>query len=165
MTFKRKASGSWTDIATTIKRRASGAWVDIDLVRRRASGAWTVIWRRITLSNQSLTDTRPTGTAVSGYRLNTSGIAEELRGTSYSTLETWLTAGSASGYEARVTILSGTLSSGTSGSWLALSSSREWSVSQASLGQNICEFTVEIRNATTLVVAASATVQITADHT
>lgn len=76
MTFKRKASGAWTNIATTIKRRASGAWADIDLVKRRASGAWTVVWRRIVLSDQSLVATQIADTAKCGYRLNTSGIVE-----------------------------------------------------------------------------------------
>ena len=104
------------------------------------------------------------GTARSGYRLNTSGIAEERDGASYSTLETWLSAGSSSGYECRATVTFGTLTSGTTGTWLALSTSREWYVEQGSVGTNTCEFTVEIRNATTLAVVDSAAITLEADR-
>ena len=118
MTFKRKASGSWTDIATTIKRRASGAWKDIDLVKRRASGAWTVVWRRVNLTAQEVVNSVGVGNPITGYRLNTSGIVESLKNTTYATLATWLTVGTASNYECRATLNSGTLTSGTTGSWL-----------------------------------------------
>lgn len=128
MTLKRKASGSFADITTTLKRRLSGAWVDVETISRRAAGAWVVVWKRIVLSSQSISQSTGVGTAVAGYRLNTSGIAEKLVGASYSTLETWLSAGASSAYECRATVTIGTLTSGTTGSWLTLSSSREWSV-------------------------------------
>jgi len=51
MTLKRKASGSFADITTTLKRRLSGAWVDVETIRRRAAGAWVVVWRRVSLSD------------------------------------------------------------------------------------------------------------------
>ena len=164
MTLKRKASGSFTDITTTLKRRASGAWVDIDTIRRKASGAWTIAWRRIALSYQEIIDSVGLGTAIAGYRLNSSGIVEKRLGASYTTLETWLAAGAASGYECRVTVVSGSLTTGTAGSWLSLASSREWTVQQATVGTNTCQITVEIRNATTLVVAATATIDLSADR-
>lgn len=128
MTLKRKASGSFADITTTLKRRLSGAWVDVETISRRAAGAWVVVWKRIVLSNQAIGHSTGIGGATAGYRLNASGIVEKLVGASYSTLETWLSAGAASGYECRATVTFGTLTSGTAGSWLALSSSREWYV-------------------------------------
>ena len=128
MTLKRKASGSFADITTTLKRRLSGAWVNVETISRRASGAWVVVWKRIVLSNQSIGHSTGTGGATAGYRLNTSGIAEKLVGASYSTLETWLSAGVASDYECRATVTFGMLTSGIDGTWLALSSSRRWYV-------------------------------------
>ena len=128
MTLKRKASGSFADIATTLKRRLSGSWVDIEVIRRKASGAWVVAWRRINISNQWLLSDKPDGTATCGYRLSASGVAYFRSDVSYSTLETWLATGSAASYEARATVNTGSLTSGTTGSWLALSSSREWYV-------------------------------------
>lgn len=162
MTLKRKASGSALTITTKIMRNASGAFIDIDTIRRRASGAWTLVWKRITLSDQTVLDSVPSGGATAGYRLNSTGIAELLTGASYTTAETWLAGGASSGYECRATITFGSLTSGTTGSWLSISSPREWYVSRISSGSSQCTFTLEIRNASTLVVVASATIDLTA---
>lgn len=128
MTLKRKSAGSFVDIATNVSRRASGAWANIDIIRRRASGAWTVAWRRITLSTQEIINSVGLGNPICGYRLNASGIVESLKNTTYATLETWLAAGAASGYECRATVTGGTLTSGTTGTWTSLASSQEWTV-------------------------------------
>lgn len=164
MTFKRKASGVQTDIATKAERRASGAWVPFDLVKRRLSGAWTVAWQRISITGTSVADSAGVGTAVAGFRLNTSGIAEKLVRITYTTLETWLAFGTAGNYECRATLDFGTLTSGTTGSWLALSSSREWKVEQGAPGITSATITVEIRNASTLVVLDSATITLEAER-
>lgn len=136
----------------------------VDLIKRRLSGAWTTAWQRITLNNASVSDSAIIGTAVAGYRLNTSGIAEKLVRITYTTLETWLAFGSASNYECRATLDSGALTSGTTGSWLALSSSREWKVERGAAGNSSATITVEIRNASTLVVIDSATITLEAER-
>lgn len=103
---------------------------------------------------------------TAGYRLNTSGIVESLVQAAYTTLETWLLLGASSAYECRATLNSGALSSGTTGSWLALSSSREWtcvdSIVDGSPAQ--ANLTMEIRNASTLVVQDSATITLYAER-
>lgn len=111
--------------------------------------------------------TRLAATSTAGYRLNTSGIAEKLENAAYTTLETWLVMGSSGSYEARATLNSGSLTSGTTGSWLALSSSREWTVTDSVFDLNPveAEILVEIRNATTLAVIDSATVTLSAERT
>ena len=75
----------------------------------------------------------------------------------------WLI-GSTSGslYEAKVTVTSGSLSAGTTGSWLALSSNRTWSVIRSSLGTSTCTFTIEVGLAGTSTALDSATVTLTA---
>lgn len=75
--------------------------------------------------------------------------------------------GSSGSYEARATLNSGSLTSGTTGSWLALSSSREWTVTDSVFDLNPveAEILVEIRNATTLAVIDSATVTLSAERT
>ena len=65
---------------------------------------------------------------MAGYRLNTSGIAERRQFVTYSTLETWRLSGVSSDFEARVTVLSGALTSGTINTWVSLGSSQEWNV-------------------------------------
>ena len=164
MTLKRMSGGAWTDITTTRKRMSGGAWIDIDVIKRRLGGVWVVIWQSINITDQNLYFSRPAGTATTGYRLNSSGIAESKEVTTYVTLETWLTAGTASNYEARATVTSGALSSGTAGSWLNLGTSREWTVAQATVGTNQAIFTVEIRNATTLAVVDAAQITLEAER-
>jgi len=58
-------------------------------------------------------------------------------------------------YEIRVTATSGTFTSGTVGSWLALSSVRTWTVSSNTL--KTVTFTIEIRVASTSEVVATTT--------
>lgn len=165
MTLKRRAAGAWVNVATTFTRRLSGAWIDIDIVRRRAAGAWVVAWRRVSISSQSVSHIPPTGAAIAGYRLNASGIAETREGASYTTVGSWIALGTPSDYECMATLLSGTSPSGSSvGSWLPLSASREWSLTQSSSGIKSCSLQVEIRRASTLVVLASEQINLEADH-
>jgi hypothetical protein len=62
-----------------------------------------------------------------------------------STPFTWLTGDVASNYEIRATILTGTFTSGTVGSWVPFSQS--WTVSRSSLGRKACTALFEIRSA------------------
>ena len=161
MPFQRRDTGAWVDIATTRKRRDTGAWVNLDLVRRRSGGAWTVIWQSMTITDRSISRTAGAAT-VAGYRLNTSGVVEKVEGVTYTTLETWLGSPgyASSSYEARATLQSGDpLSSGTVGTWQALSSSREWQQQATVPGTTLTStLLIEIRNATTLAVVDSATI-------
>lgn len=107
-------------------------------------------------------------TATATFTLNSSGVAQATTvgnastppaGTTNYTGE-WMITPPNSAYEARATLVSGTLSSGTTGSWLALSTSRAWSVtiSVAAGGGSAtkdCTILVEIRDASTLAVLDS----------
>ncbi len=96
------------------------------------------------------------------FRLNVSGAGQRNHAGSYITQFTWLLSGAASDYECRMSTGSGTLSTGTAGSWLPLSSTQEWSRSRTGIGTAAYTGTLEIRDASTLVVLASATVTLTA---
>lgn len=63
----------------------------------------------------------------------------------------WIAPKAAAGaaYEARATIVSGTLSSGTTGSWAALSSPQGWTRNRAGVGTTTCVIDVEVRLAAT----------------
>lgn len=116
----------------------------------------------ITLTDQTYTvSTGGASAATVSYRLSTNGFAYDQDSTS---LEQWCDpAAQAPNYEVLATIVSGTLTSGTTGSWLALTSDRTWSktVSPPSIGT--CVFTVEVRRIGTTTVLDSATISITAD--
>lgn len=77
----------------------------------------------------------------------------------------WITPKAAAGsnYEVRVSVNSGSLSSGTSDSWLSLGSSRSWGVAVSGGGGTVsANITIEIRKASSGVVQASTTITISA---
>lgn len=80
----------------------------------------------------------------------------------------WIAPKSAAGadYEARATVLTGALTTGTTGSWLALSTTREWSVTQSGgAGTTECVLLIEIRAAGGGSPLASAQVTLVANLT
>jgi hypothetical protein len=117
----------------------------------------------VTLSNQTLTD----------YEIDPADATVDLTFNSNGTVTTdgngashpprWLNGSSdGSGYEIRVTPTSGTFSSGTVNTWLSLASNRNWSVVRTTFGTKSCTATVEIRNAGSLEVLATATYTLSA---
>jgi hypothetical protein len=78
----------------------------------------------------------------------------------------WVTpksaAGSTNTYQVLATVTSGSLSSGTAGTWLALSTTRSWTKTQASAGSSECVLTIQIRKGTGSVLT-SATITLSAE--
>lgn len=102
--------------------------------------------------------------STSGYRLTSGGQIEENEQGSYTNIGQWITPTSQAGnYEVYATLNSGSLSSGTTGSWLALSTSREWSCFAAAGDIQQATITIEIRRTGTSTVLDTATINITAD--
>lgn len=102
--------------------------------------------------------------ARAGYRLLNTGSAESGTGEgsiSYSAISgEWLVSGSASGYDVRATLNSGSLDTGTTGSWLNLGTSRAWTVVVTEVGSQSANLTIEIRPAGGGATLASATVTL-----
>lgn len=70
---------------------------------------------------------------------------------------------STSSVEVFATLDSGTCTSGTFGAWLALSTTRLWTMNQPSTGSSSCVVTVDFRHATSLSSLGSFTVTINAN--
>lgn len=137
------------------------------------NNASNIVWERETgvtrsfsLSNASLVAFAQTGqTATATYRLDPDGDGEEeiTRAGSLPNLISnfdWTLPNEADfgdDYEVRATSVTGTLSSGTLGSWLALSSTREWSLSSSGSIEN-ASISVEIRRSSDNVVVAGPAV-------
>jgi len=69
-----------------------------------------------------------------------------------------------SDYEVQATLNAGTLTSGTTGSWLALSSNRSWTLTRATVGTATqVDLTIEIRRGSGAVLA-SANVTLDAER-
>ncbi len=77
----------------------------------------------------------------------------------------WIAPKGAAGgnYEVMATVVSGSVSSGTTGSWLALSSDRTWTRSRATSGSDTVVLTIEIRRTGTTTVLASCTRTLVAE--
>lgn len=101
--------------------------------------------------------------AKSGVRLATDGTLDWIFALGAANQYTWLTgSGVNSDYEARWTTTSGTLTSGTTGTWLGLGTLREWYVTRSSGGTSTVVGTLEIRAASSLAVLATATITLNA---
>lgn len=119
----------------------------------------------LTLPNYTVTDSTLSPTnAIAIFRLNSNGNRqEELSGGVVNTLGPWVTPTTiASNYESRATVISGSFTSGTFGTWQALSTSRSWNVTRTTIGTSVASMTLEIREAATLTVVASATIGFSA---
>lgn len=77
----------------------------------------------------------------------------------------WLTGGTPSNYEVQATLVSGTFTSGTTGSWLNLGTTRTWTRGATVGNFQTVTATFEIRDATSLVVLASANITLECDNT
>jgi len=131
--------------------------------RRRGGGAV------LALSSHNVSTARVGSSTTATLRLDADGdiMGSNGAGTSVtSDRGDWINPKSAAGgaYECRVTVTSGTLTSGTSGSWQALSSDRSWAVTQASIGNKTCVFTLEIREVANTSNVVSATITLSATY-
>ncbi len=157
-----------------VARQIREIWVNDAGVARRIQQIWVndagtprlvyegdVIEIGLTTASDSVLSPE-TGIAI--YTLGNNGIitATELSGPD--STDPWITPQiNMSGYEARATLLSGTLSSGTTGAWQNLGVTREWSrEASPGTGLHTTSFTLEIRRASDATVLASETITLQA---
>lgn len=99
--------------------------------------------------NETRIDNLPSTVGL-GYQLTSTGKERGGSGTAgsiiYSEIGDWvLPNGSANLYEVRATLTGGSLSSGTTGVWLPLSSTQTWTRTQSTGGSSFVALTIEIR--------------------
>jgi len=110
-----------------------------------------------TLSNGSVI-TAGIGTKSAGVRLANDGKVYIEQNGFFTLYETWLVAGTVANFEARCTVVSGS-PIGPTGTWVALTSTRDWTVIDNTDDGVATDATItlEIRNASSLTVLATAT--------
>jgi len=116
----------------------------------------------ISITDQIISDST-SGTAQANYQIGSDG---KVRDQSLGILESWLLGGgTASNYEVRATVTSGSLSTGTVGSWLNCGTTRTWTLRNSAMNNSVltCVMTVEIRLASSGVVQDSATITLEAE--
>lgn len=120
---------------------------------------------QVEITNQSIIDDGDAGggTGLARYWLYSDGTAgyETNWGTPQSGLFSgeWRLSGASSDYEARATTVSGT-GTGTTGSWLLLSTSRSWTKIKATTGYAEWVLTMEIRRVSDSTVLDTATITL-----
>lgn len=119
--------------------------------------------KRVQLSTSTAYLSGPTGPVTASYSISSGGTVSGSNVSGYS----WLLVGSASDYEVRATLSSGTTpSSGTLNTWQSLGTTRSWSQTRSlTVGTRECVLLIEIRLASSGDVLASASVTITAEIT
>jgi len=117
----------------------------------------------ITIATQYIDDTN-TPSANAAYYLYSTGVAYSVTSSGPAVnLGNWVTPTSAAAnYEVYATLVSGTLSSGTTGSWLPLSTTRSWSRSRGTSGFTYAQITVDIRLIGTTTVLGTASIGLSA---
>jgi hypothetical protein len=102
-------------------------------------------------------------TATASFTLNSSGTYT-CAGSIKPADGTWLKGtGTGSDYEARLTVVSGTFTTGTTGSWVSLGTSRQWILAQISVGSSSAAGTLEIRDPSSGVVFTSCNLTLNAE--
>ena len=122
----------------------------------------------VQLTNKSIyaTNSSP-GTAIAQFQLLNTGEAigtstpSGFGGGSY--LPEWGSGLVGANYDCRFTLTSGTVTTGTTGTWLNLGTSRSWTRNRTAPGIHTVIGTMEIRDASTLAVLATATIDLTAE--
>lgn len=128
-----------------------------------ASGAAPIVVNIIGASVNGFTISPADATA--GYQLNSSGAEQQFTQSGTTTINTWLSSGSAASYDVMATLNSGALTGGSAtGVWLNLASTRNWSVQRTSNtpGSNSANLTIQIRPAGGGATIDSAVVDLTA---
>lgn len=103
-------------------------------------------------------------TATASLTINSDGTITS-SGSVSSVSTVWVSpapTGIGSQFEVRATETSGSLTSGTTDTWLALTSNRVFSLTQASAGFSICDLLIEIRRVSNLETVGSATFNLEA---
>lgn len=104
-------------------------------------------------------------TAVAGYQIKTDGFDYEGVNGAFSAIAQWVTPTSAaSNYEVFATVTSGSLTSGTTGSWVAVSSNPTWTRNRTSVGLVTAIMSMQIREIGTTTVLDTWTVQLDAER-
>jgi hypothetical protein len=156
------AGGVWKKIPTP-STGAGGAWKKLTGAWIGAGGAWKKFFAPITLLSGNYT--RLTN-APASYIVNSDGNIYAPSGLAIVSQYSWSGGASPSGYEVRVDVTSGSFSGGNStGAWLNCGTTRQWDRGAALNTFQTVSFTVQIRDASSLTVLASASITLTCDRT
>jgi hypothetical protein len=100
----------------------------------------------VTINNGTVSNVQVGASSTASITFNSNGTVSSVGNVATYTTD-WIdpTSAAPDDYEIRATISSGTMTSGTFGSWLALTSNRTWSKTQFTVGSSSAQVLFEIR--------------------
>jgi hypothetical protein len=155
--------GTWRTILQTYINDA-GTWRPT-IVSVNDAGTWRVVSVQITLQDTAcnIVSTAPAA-ATASYSLRNTGDVFVNGGDAG---HDWINPNAAAGnaYEAFFTVTGGTLTSGTTGTWLPLGTTRTWTLQRSggSIGTSTASGTVQIRRASDGTFLDAATITFSAE--
>lgn len=162
MTTHVNDAGTWRQLLGVYVNDV-GTWREIREVYVNDAGTWRSVYVGETVSLPALIIAlRSNGGSPATFSLNSTGT---YTGDGLSATD-WVTPTSAAAnYECRLTVNSGSLTSGTAGAWLPLSVTQTWTRGAALAADQIVDCTLEIRRASDGVVQDTAHLVIECDRT
>lgn len=146
----------------------SGTWRTIEEVYVNDGGIWRSIFVNDVVALESVYESdvfELSAPSIALFSLQNDGdIAINNATGDLTDTGDWLTPkNNMADYEARATVLSGSLSTGVTGAWLNLGTTRTWTLNSPASGVSNASFTIEIRRASDSEVLATATVNLEAE--
>lgn len=165
MTLSVGVGGAWKSV-TGWAVGVSGVWKTVAQGWVGVGGAWKQFYAALSLPGTlNVTVVASPGPANAAITFAADGTYTSTDGTTNGNWFAPTTGGVGSGYEIRWTVVSGTLTTGTTGTWQSLSSPITYGRNRVALGFVTAVGTVEIRDASTLAVLATSTATLEAEVT
>jgi hypothetical protein len=141
-------------------RRIQEIWVNDNGTARKVFAGETISISDVSPSSESVSP----AAATAGYRLTSAGNIEFTTGdNNFSDQGDWISPQTnMAAYECRADMVSGTLTSGTTGAWQSLSTTRTWQLQRTTNGTSTASFTLQIRRTSDATVMDTATISLTA---
>lgn len=120
---------------------------------------------RVDFIDANVTATRAGAGASAAYQINTNGSDYQIVNGTSTVLTQWVTPTTSGGnYEVFATLTGGSLSSGTTGSWVATSTSPQWTRTQAVVGSSDATLSMQVRATGSSTVLDTWTVYLYAER-
>lgn len=162
-------SGTWRDIQA-VSINDSGTWRDIQEIYVNDAGVWRTVFVSDAIAigdTLAQSDATTPSTATATFRLESDGdIGATTANNTVNDVGDWITPKTnMANYECRADVTSGALTSGTTGAWQSLATTRTWTLSKLSgTGVDTAIFTLQIRRASDAVVLSTATITMQASR-
>jgi hypothetical protein len=157
-------SGTWRDIQA-VSVNDAGTWRDIQEIYVNDAGTWRSVFtaESITISDATaFSELTTPSTSIAQYQLTSAGAINATVGTN-SLVDSgdWIAPKTnMANYECRFDLTSGSLTSGTTGAWMSLATTRTWTRQAPTSGILTAVGTLQIRRASDAVVLDTATITI-----